>query len=219
HERARAAAARLIDAQPHTLALVSSVAYGVATAGKALQPAPGARVLVLEDDHSSPVLEWMARQAAGGFHVETVARPSDGDWTGAVLAAIDRRGAAPVALASLSSVHWADGVMLDLAAIKAALAAQGAALCVDATQSARVPPLSVPSLDPDFVAFPTYKWLLGPYGRAFLYVAERHHDKIPLEQTSYGRRDVRAEQVDYFRDTRYVADARRFDMGERDHFI
>ena len=30
---------------------------------------------------------------------------------------------------------------------------------------------------------------------------------------------MRAEQATYFADTRYVADARRFDMGERDHFI
>ena len=74
-------------------------------------------------------------------------------------------------------------------------------------------------LDPDFVIFPTYKWLLGPYGRAFLYVARRHQGGIPLEQTSFGRRNVRAENAVYFTDVSYVADARRFDMGERDHFI
>ena len=67
--------------------------------------------------------------------------------------------------------------------------------------------------------FPTYKWLLGPYGRAFLYVAKRHQNGIPLEQTSAGRRNVRAENAVYFTDLDYVPDARRFDMGERDHFI
>ena len=92
-------------------------------------------------------------------------------------------------------------------------------MLIDATQSVGVLPLDVRALDPDFVVFPTYKWLVGPYGRAFLYVAKRHQGGIPLEQTSYGRRSVRAEQSTYFADTRYVADARRFDMGERDHFI
>ena len=92
-------------------------------------------------------------------------------------------------------------------------------MLIDATQSAGVLPLDVRALDPDFVVFPTYKWLVGPYGRAFLYVAKRHQDGIPLEQTSYGRRAVRAEQDTYFADTRYVDRARRFDMGERDHFI
>jgi selenocysteine lyase/cysteine desulfurase len=50
-------------------------------------------------------------------------------------------------------------------------------------------------------------------------VAKRHQHGVPLEQTSFGRRSVKAEQDVYFADTRYVPDARRFDMGERDHFI
>jgi len=79
--------------------------------------------------------------------------------------------------------------------------------------------MDVTRLDPDFVIFPTYKWLLGPYGRAFIYVAKRHQDGLPLEETAAGRRNVRAENDVYFADLRYVADARRFDMGERDHFI
>ena len=79
--------------------------------------------------------------------------------------------------------------------------------------------MDVKRLDPDFVLFPTYKWLIGPYGRAFLYVAKRHQDGIPLEQTAAARRNVRAENEVYFTDLGYVADARRFDMGERDHFI
>jgi selenocysteine lyase/cysteine desulfurase len=79
--------------------------------------------------------------------------------------------------------------------------------------------LDVRRLDPDFVVFPTYKWLLGPYGRAFLYIGTHHQDGIPLEQTSYGRLSVKAEQDIYFSDTGYVDGARRFDMGERDFFI
>src|SRR5712672_469873 len=65
HERARAAAARLIQADPADMALIPSISYGVAT----------------------------------------VSRPEDGDWTSAVLAAIERSGAPPVCLASISSVH------------------------------------------------------------------------------------------------------------------
>jgi selenocysteine lyase/cysteine desulfurase len=161
----------------------------------------------------------MTRASDGGFTVEVVGRPGNGDWTEAVVAAVERRGAAPVGLASISSVHWSDGGIIDLDRVGAALRTQGAALLVDATHGAGVLAMDVRAFDPDFVIFPTYKWLLGPYGRAFLYVAKRHQDKVPLEQTSYGRRSVRAEQSTYLADTTYVADARRFDMGERDHFI
>jgi selenocysteine lyase/cysteine desulfurase len=219
HERARRAAAALINAVPDDIALISSVGYGVSTAGKVLRIPPGQRVLLLQDDHTSPMLEWMTRAPQQGFTTEIVPQPADGDWTAAVLAAIARPGAPPVALASISSVHWSDGGALDLDRIAPALRAQGAALLVDATHGAGVMKLDVQTLDPDFLIFPTYKWVLGPYGRAFLYVAKRHQDGVPLEQTAFGRRSIAAEQVPYMKDTAYVAGARRYDMGERDHFI
>jgi selenocysteine lyase/cysteine desulfurase len=219
YERAREAAARLINADADDVALISSVGYGVATAAKLLSIPRGSRVLVLENDHSSPVLEWSTRAAEQGFVVETIRQPADGDWTSAVLAAIRRKDTAPVALASISSVHWSDGGLIDLEAVSAALKGQGGIFLVDATHHVGVLPLDVRRLDPDFVIFPTYKWLIGPYGRAFIYIAKRHQNGVPLEQTSYGRRDVRAENDVYFKDASYVATARRFDMGERDHFI
>jgi selenocysteine lyase/cysteine desulfurase len=219
HERARAAAARLIGADPGDIALVSSVGYGVALAGKVLAPARGSRVLVLENDHTSPVLEWQTRAEAQGFVVETVPQPSDADWTSAILEAIERRGALPLSLCSISSVHWSDGGLVDVARVQAALKRHGAAFLVDATHGVGVIATDVKRLDPDFLIFPTYKWVLGPYGRAFVYIAKRQQGGVPLEQTSFGRRDVRAENAVYFADTRYLPDARRYDMGERDHFI
>ena len=219
HERARTAAARLIHAEPADIALIPSVSYGVATAAKLLTPGRGTRVLVLENDHSSPVLEWHARAESQGFVVETIKQPTNADWTSALLESIERSGAAPVSLASISSVHWSDGGLIDVEKVGAALRQRGGAFLVDATQSAGVLAMDVQRLDPDFVIFPTYKWLLGPYGRTFLYVAKRHQGGIPLEQTSAGRRNVRAENAVYFGDLDYVGDSRRFDMGERDHFI
>ena len=219
NERARSAAARLINAEPSDIALIPSISYGVATAAKLLTVPRGTRVLVLEDDHSSPVLEWHSRADAQGFAVETIKRPEDGDWTSAVLAAIERSGAPPVSLASISSVHWSDGGLIDVDKVGAALRQRGAAFLIDATQGVGVLAMDVTRLDPDFVIFPTYKWVLGPYGRAFLYVAKRHQGGIPLEQISASRRNVRAENAVYFTDLNYVGDARRFDMGERDYFI
>ena len=219
HEHARRAAARLINADPDDVALIPSVSYGVATAGKLLRLPAGSRVLLLANDHASPVLEWHTRAAAQNCTVETVAAPDDHDWTAALLEAIERPGAPPVGLASISSVHWSDGCAVDLDRVAAALRRQGAALLVDATHGAGVMPIDVRALDPDFLVFPTYKWVLGPYGRAFLYVAKRRADGEPLEQTAAARRAVSAENATYMRDTGYVTGARRFDMGERDHFI
>ena len=219
YERARKAAAALIGADPVDVSLIPSVGYGVSTAGKVLTIPRGSRVLVLQDDHTSPVLEWMSRAEAGGFAVETVKQPADGDWTSAVMAAIERPGAEPLALVSISSVHWSDGGALDMARIATAAKAKGAALLVDATHDVGIRHIDVKTLDPDFLIFPTYKWVLGPYGRAFMYVAKRHQHGVPLEQTAPARKAVSAEDTVYFRDTAYHEGARRYDMGERDHFI
>ena len=218
-DRARAAAARLINADPDDVALISSVSYGIATAGKVLTVPRGSRVLLLQDDHSSPVLEWLGRAEAQGFVVEVVPRPDDGDWTAALLAAIGRQDAPPVGMASISSVHWADGGAIELDRVGAALKAQGAHFVIDATHGAGVMDIDVRRLDPDFLVFPTYKWVLGPYGRAFLYAAKRWQDGVPLEQAGSHRRSMNSEHAPYKRDLAYVPNARRYDMGERDHYI
>src|SRR5439155_752331 len=82
-----------------------------------------------------------------------------------------------------------------------------AALLVDATHDAGVRRIDVKTLDPDFLIFPTYKWVLGPYGRAFMYVAKRWQNGVPLEQTAAARKAVSAEDTVYFRDTSYRDDA------------
>jgi selenocysteine lyase/cysteine desulfurase len=217
-ERARKAAARLLNVSPANIALIPSVSYGVAVAGKNLDIPKGARVLVLKDDHASPVLEWIARAPQQSFIVETVEAP-DGDWTASLLEAIGRPSAPPARLASISTVHWADGSAIELAPVAAALRAQGGALLLDATQSLGILSLDVASLDPDFVVFHNYKWLLGPYGRGFLYVAERWKNGAPLEQSAYGRKNIESEKPLYFADTSYRGDASRFDMGGRDFLI
>jgi selenocysteine lyase/cysteine desulfurase len=219
YERARKAAAALIGADPTDVALIPSVGYGVSTAGKVMPIARGSRVLVLQNDHTSPVLEWMSRAEAAGFAVETVGQPGDGDWTSAVLEAIERTGAAPLALVSISSVHWSDGGAIDMPRVAEAAKAKGSALLVDATHDVGVRRIDVKTLDPDFLIFPTYKWVLGPYGRAFMYVARRWQGGVPLEQTAPARKAVSAEDTVYFRDLAYADGARRYDMGERDHFI
>src|ERR1044072_277337 len=125
HERARAAAAALIGAEARDVALVSSVGYAVAIAGKVIAVPRGSRVLVLENDHPSPVLEWIARAEAQGFTVETIAQPANGDWTSAGLGGIARAGAPPLALPSLSSIHWSDGGLLDMDTIAKELRRRG----------------------------------------------------------------------------------------------
>ncbi|HEX6958745.1 MAG TPA: aminotransferase class V-fold PLP-dependent enzyme [Ferrovibrio sp.] len=213
-EAVRALFARLINAGAEDIALIPAASYGMAVAVHALPLRAGQSVLTLAEQFPSNVYPWMeAARAADAAHV-SVPRPSDDDWTSAVLARIDSR----TAIVALPHCHWTDGGLLDLAAIRAACNAVGAALCVDATQSLGALPFDAAAIDPDFLVAGGYKWLMGPYSYGYLYVAKRWQQAMPLEQNWIARKASEnfAGLVDY--QGEYQPGARRFDVGERSNF-
>ncbi|MGE0724787.1 MAG: aminotransferase class V-fold PLP-dependent enzyme [Alphaproteobacteria bacterium] len=217
-EAARTAAARLIGAAPGDVAVVPAVSYAIATAGANLALDPKGRVLLMESEFPSQSYEWARLARERNVAVEVVARPADGDWTAALLAAIERPGAAPVTVAPLTPAHWTDGAMVDLDALAPALRRQGAALVIDATQAVGVLPVDVAALQPDFLVFPTYKWVLGSYSLAFLYAAPGRQDGRPLEQHDQARDRAAAPAAGPVAVPGFQGGARRYDMGERDSY-
>lgn len=181
-ERARAAAAGLIGAGPDDVAIVGAVSHAMAIAARNLAPVPGGRLLRVADEFPSLRFAFDRLAAERGLIGEEVARPPDGDWTAALLAAIGRPGAPPLAVATLTPLHWTDGSLIDLDRLAPAVHATGAALVIDATQAVGAMPVNVTRWRPDFLAFPTYKWALGPYGLAFLYAAPHRHDGVALDE-------------------------------------
>lgn len=204
----RELAAQLIGANGSDMAITCSASYGLATARDNLPVLPGERILVLEDDHSSQILTWRTHAHAAGASLDVVQRPADDDWTTAILKHLDHPDSGKIAIASLSASFWLDGCYIDLVPVCRRLRELGAAVVLDLTQSVGVMDLDVKVLDPDFVVFPMYKWLLGPYSLAFLYAAPRRQGGTPLEENVFNRRDGA-----------YDLGALRYDMGERDVFV
>ncbi len=203
-DRTRIAAADLIGATATDIAIVSAVSGAMAVAVRNLDPAPGHRVLRVQDEFPSVALtvDRLAREK--GLVLDIVPRPADGDWTSAVLEAIERPGAPPLALAALTPLHWADGALIDLDRIAPMVHAAGAALIIDATQAVGAMPVDVARWRPDFLAFPTYKWVAGPYSTAFLYAAPHRQGGLPMEMNSNNCPDGTP-----------APGARRYDRGER----
>ena len=126
HDRARIAAARLIDADPADIALIPSISYGVATAAKLLTiPRGGARHRAGKRSFLAGAGMADARRRTGLYRRDG---PSARRWRLDLggLACIERPGAPPVSLASISSVHWSDGGLIDLEKVAAALRRHGA---------------------------------------------------------------------------------------------
>ncbi len=212
-EAVRAAAGRFVGAAADDIALVPSAAYGIATAAANLPVSSQTRILLMAGEFPSQSLEWARQAQRHGAMLDMVARPADGDWTQALLARIRQPGLPPVGIAALTPLDWSDGTLIDLALLCPALHAQGAAVVVDATQAAGVLPVDAAALGVDYLVFPTYKWLLGPYTLAFLYAAPRRQHGTPLEQ--YGANRVGGTQSFAGLLGPPIPTARRYDMGQR----
>ena len=213
-ERLRMLFAGLIGAEAGDIAIVPSASYGIATAAANLPLERGQAILMLEEEYPSNVYSWRRLAEARVAEVVTVARPGDGDWTAAILAALDER----VAIAALAHNHWMDGALIDLERIGAALRAQGAALAVDASQSCGAMPFDVGRIQPDFMVTCGYKWMHCPYTVSFLYVAPHRQNGLPIEENPMNREGGRAfaRLADYT--DRYGPGALRYDVGERANF-
>ncbi|WP_199922766.1 aminotransferase class V-fold PLP-dependent enzyme [Streptomyces sp. NRRL S-87] len=213
-EERRALFAGLIGATADDIALVPATSYGLAVAAANLTAPAGSRVLVLDGEYPSGIYTWWRFAERTGASLLTVRRDGGRTWTEAVLGALDET----VAVVSVPQVHWTDGALLDLEPVARAARAAGAALVVDASQSAGAVPLDTGALRPDFVVSVGYKWLLGPFGLGYLYVAPEHQQGRPLEENwilREGSEDF-ARLVDYRAD--YQPGARRFDAGGRTAF-
>lgn len=200
--RLRELVAGFLDDDRDGVALVPSVSYGVATAAANLAVEAG-DVLLLEEQFPSNVYAWRryARRRGG----EVVSVP-----TTRLLDAI-RPG---IGVVAVESCHWTDGTPVDLVAAGEAARRVGAALVVDVTQSLGAVPFVHHEVRPDVVVGALYKWLLAPYGGAFLWVAPHLREGEPLELNWISRAGSEdfAGLVAYT--DRFQSGARRYDSGE-----
>src|SRR6266540_2295295 len=194
-EERRTLFARLAGVDAEGVALVPATSYGLAVAAANLTAVPGQRVLVLAEDYPSNFYTWQRFARRTGATVAAVDRGDGQTWAEAVLDALDERTAVVAVLA----VHWTDGAMVDLGAVAARARAVGAAMVVDASQALGAMPLDLAAVQPDYLVSVGYKWLLGPFGLGYLYVAPQHRDGVPLEENWISRLGAQdfARLVDY----------------------
>lgn len=217
-ERAREQAASIVNATADDIAIIAATSYGIATAARNIVAPAGTAIVGIAGEHPSQTYAWMEQAEKTGATYEQITRETGQSWADAIIARIGDESCPPVSVLALTQVHWSDGSVVDLVKVADAAHARNIALTIDATQSAGVMDLDVQRIRPDFVAFATYKWLLGPYALAFLYAAPRRQDGEPLEQHAFCRMGADGYVNHYARDRDFMPGARRYDMGERSNF-
>jgi len=212
--RTRALFAELIGATANDIALVPSVSYGMETAAANMPVKSGQHILVLDEQFPSNYYPWLEKAKRNGAEMKTVPRPPDHDWTSRVLEAITPE----TAIVTLPHCHWTDGTMIGLEAVGERCQAMGIPLILDATQSLGAMPLDLKRVKPAFMVAASYKWLLGPYSLAMMYVDPAYHLGTPLENNWITRKESEnfSGLVNYTSDL--VQSAVRFDVGERSNF-
>ena len=217
----RASFARLINCpNPHRIALVPAVSYGMAVVARNLDLQRGQNIIVVDEQFPSNYYPWERIARERDAEIRTV-RHGDAlatrgaDWNDRLLDAID----VDTALVAIPHVHWADGTLYDLKAIRARTREVGALLVIDGTQSVGALPFDVQELGVDALVCGAYKWLMGPYGSGLAYFGERFDGGVPVEENWINRLDSDnfANLVNY--QPRYQPLAQRFNTGETSNFI
>lgn len=213
-DNVRALFARLLSANADDIALIPSVSYGIATVAKNTPLAAGENIVCLDQQFPSNVYSWLRLAEESRASVRFATRKPSETWLAAVLDCIDSQ----TRIIAVPNVHWSDGRIVDIGAIAKAIAGRNITLVLDLTQSIGARPFSVENCPADYIISAAYKWLLGPYGLAFMYVHPRHQSGVPIEENWINRKDSKnfANLVNY--EENYERGARRFDSGERSHF-
>jgi cysteine desulfurase / selenocysteine lyase len=208
--RGRELIASLVGAEPAEIALATNTSFGINLAAFALPLRAGDVVLTPEREFPANVYPWMQLAERRGveyrlldcedgvLHVERLRRELEDERVRAV---------------SVSWVQFASGARVDLAALGTLCRERGVYFVVDAIQGLGPLTLDLSATPVDIFACGAQKWLLSPWGAAFVYVRRELIDQLEPHDVSWmavkGSDDF-SRLVDY--DLKWRADARRFEF-------
>lgn len=208
--RARALAARLINADSREIALSTNTTFGLSLAARALPLSPGDVVLVSDKEFPANVYPWMLLRDKG---VATELVPVDAHGWPDEPRLLERLADTRVRILAVSLTQFSTGYTVDLARLSAECRRLGKWLVVDAIQAVGQMPVDVRAVPVDVLACGAQKWLLSPWGSGFVYVRRELITELRPAITGWmafeGTDDL--TQLTRYRDA-LRADARRFEL-------
>ena len=216
----RKAYSKLINVlDPNRVVLIPSVSYGMANIAKNLSLGPKENIIIVDEQFPSNVYPWMEVTNKSGAELRIIKAPDTQQdrgkkWNEAILDSIDVN----TRLVALGHIHWADGTIYDLKAIRERSREVGALLVIDGTQSVGALPFDVQEYEPDALICAGYKWLMGPYSIGLAYYGEAFDDGSPIEQNWINRLESEdfSKLVNY--QDAYQPAALRYEVGEHSNF-
>ncbi|MDP5081114.1 MAG: aminotransferase class V-fold PLP-dependent enzyme, partial [Winogradskyella sp.] len=208
---------QVIDAEDYNrVVTIPSVSYGLANVANNISLKKGDEIILIEEQFPSNVYIWETLATKYEAKILTIKRPDNAiHWNSKILEAITEK----TAVVAMAHVHWANGFIFDLKAIRHKTNTHKALLIIDGSQSIGAMPFSVRDLQPDALICAGYKWLFGPYGCAYAYYSAYFDNGEPIEQnwsTRLGSENL-AGLTQY--QAEYKPLAQRYAAGESASFI
>jgi selenocysteine lyase/cysteine desulfurase len=205
-EKARAAFADLVGAEPDEVAVTTSESPGVSALASALDWSQRPKVVISDFEFPTIGQIWHAQERRGAQVVHVPAQGAEIPLE-AFDAAIDER----TAIVSITAVCYRNGSRLDIEGITRIAHERGALVLLDAYQAIGTYPLDVKELDVDFLGAGVLKYLLGSAGLGFFYCRGELVPNLWPTQTGWFA-DQNIFEMD-IRDYSPSATARRFESG------
>ena len=166
--------AELMGADEKEIVINDSTSAGSNLAAELIEPRPGGNVVFDEFAYPSSVFPWLlpprdqvecrfVKPRDGLIHLQDMEHAVD-DNTLAV---------------SVAHITPMEGFRHDVTALARLAHRHGALMLVDGAQSAGALDINLHETDVDFFSTTAMKWLLGPAGVGFFYVAQRHLNRVP----------------------------------------
>ena len=213
--------AKLISASdPKRIVIIPSVSYGLANVVRNVKFSKDNSIILAAEQFPSNYYPWHSLSVETGASLKII-QPTDDKinrgkkWNERILDAID----SSTRVVALGHVHWADGTLFDLLAIRKRTREVNALLIIDGTQSVGALPFSVKAIQPDALICGGYKWLMGPYSIGMAYYGEYFNEGKPIEENWINRLHSEdfAGLVSY--QEKYQPGALRYEVGEHSNFI
>lgn len=199
------------------IVVIPSVSYGISNVVNNLPKKKG-KIIVAEGQFPSNIYPWLSLKDKG-YEIEIISAPNEmkkgEEWNAKIEEAITD----DTVLLALGHVHWADGTLFNLKALRNRLDEVDGLLILDGTQSIGALPFDVQEIRPDALICAGYKWLMGPYSIGLAYYGEKFDQGEPIEENWINRKNSEdfAGLINY--QENYRPGALRYEVGEHSNFI
>ncbi len=202
------------------IAVIPSVSYGIANVTNNIVLKKEDEILVIDEQFPSNIYSWQKLAIRYDAKIITAKAPKlvkdrGRNWNKLILDSITNK----TKVVSLPIVHWSDGTLFDIKAIREKTNKHNALLIIDGTQSIGALPFSAEEIKPDALICAGYKWLLGPYSIGLAYYSDDFcKNAEPIEENWINRKNSQdfTGLVNYEKD--YEPKAGRFNVGEMSNF-